>query len=208
MPSRSSMPLVAILAAVLVLPFLPPARPAAAQDAELVRRKLAAPVVVDGIPCAATGRARAAFHASGRLESCPLAEELEVQGHRFPAGSWLHLTAAGRLRSAWLARDTELQGHVCKGTGHQGWAVDFHPSGDLRHCFLAREAEIQGVPCRKGSFWGEVTGGVFVAFHEGGALRSCAAARAVVVQGQPVRARQRVHLAPDGALLPAARDDG
>jgi hypothetical protein len=172
-----------------------------AQQPEEVRRVvLERDTVVAGVPCQATKRS-AAFYASGALETCALAEDTELFGQSFMRGTWLGFTVAGELRSAWLIRDTELQGFVCKGTGFGGWAVNFHPSGQLRLCYLAEHQEIQSVPCRKGSLWGEITGGVQVTFHENGALESCNAAHRFSLDGMKFKARQRVRLDSSGRPL-------
>jgi hypothetical protein len=172
----------------------------AQQPSEVRRVVLPRDTVVGGTHCQATKRP-AGFYASGTLETCALAEETELFDHRFMPGTWLRFTAAGELRSAWLIRDTELQGYACKGTGFGGWAVDFYPSGRLRLCYLAHEQVIQNVPCRKGSLWGEITGGVQVTFHETGALESCSAARRFSLDGVTFEVRQRVRLDPSGRPL-------
>jgi hypothetical protein len=174
---------------------------AQAQQPEAVRQVvLEKDTVVGGIHCQATKRS-AGFYSSGTLETCALAEDTELFGHRFTNGTWLRFTDAGGLSSAWLIRDTELQGHICKGTGFGGWSVDFHRSGQLRLCYLAHEQVIQNVPCRKGSLWGEISGGVHVTFHETGSLESCSAARRFSLDGVTVKARQRVQLDPSGRPL-------
>jgi hypothetical protein len=190
-----------LLAALMLLQSPDTPWAARTQQTEGVRRVvLERDTVVYGIPCQATRRATA-FFASGRLETCSLAEDTEIFGHTFMRGTWLRFTDVGELRSAWLVSDTELQGYVCKGTGFGGWAVDFHRSGQLRLCYLSRQQEIQSIPCRKGSLWGEITGGVQVTFHETGPLESCSAARRIRLDGKGVKAGQRVRLDPAGRLL-------
>jgi hypothetical protein len=196
-----------LLATVAILPSSVPLSGAWAQQTEEVRRVvLERDTLVDGIHCQATRRS-AAFFASGRLETCALAEETEIFGHTFPAGTWLRFTDAGELRNAWLIHDTTLQGSVCKGTGFGGWAVDFHRSGQLRLCYLAYRQDVQSVPCRKGSLWGEIMGGVHVTFHETGALESCSAARGISLHGKVFKARQRIRLDPSGKPLVDAEAD-
>jgi hypothetical protein len=190
-----------LLAAVMALLSLAAAAVTQGQQPEEVRRiALERDTVVRGIHCQATKRS-AGFYTSGSLETCALAAETELFGHRFTPGTWLRFTVAGELKSAWLVRDTELQGYVCRGTGFGGWSVDFHRSGQLRLCYLAHERVIQGVPCRRGSLWGEMSGGVHVTFHESGALESCSAARHFTLDGMTARARQRVRLDPSGRPL-------
>jgi hypothetical protein len=164
-----------------------------------VRVRLSADTLVDGIRCAHTGRAYAEFFvASGRLAECPLAHDDDVGGHSLPAGTWVILDAEGRLSRAWLSRDTRIGSMLCKGTGYKDWITEFHPDGALRMCFLAEPETIQGIPCRKGTFWGEVTGGVGVYFHEDGRLRSCGLARSVTIEGVRYRRWERIWLDPEG----------
>src|SRR5262245_2302836 len=130
----------------------------AAQSQELLRRRLPARVVIDGITCAPTGSAYAEFHPSGRLAECPLASDTVMFGQSLPAMTWLGLTENGTPRRAWLPRDTRLSGHLCRGVGYKGYSVEFHSSGQLKLCFLAADTEIEGVPCLRGTFWTEVRG--------------------------------------------------
>jgi hypothetical protein len=153
---------------------------------------------VDGIRCGPSGRWRAGFFPSGRLESCALAEDYAVQRHALPARTWIHLRESGELASVWLPRDAMVQGHLCRGTGNRGWSVTFYPDGGLRTCYLAEEAVVQGVPCRKGSFWGEIRGGVYIRFHRNGRLATCSAARSFVLHGTGYRHRERVWLDVEG----------
>jgi hypothetical protein len=172
----------------------------AQQPGEISRVELDRDTLVSGVSCQATKRS-AGFHASGALESCALASDTELFGHRFLAGTWVYFTEMGELTSAWLIRDTKLQGHLCKGNGYGGWSVTFHRSGALRICYLAQPQVIQGVPCRKGSFWGEIRGGVHISFHDTGALESCSAARQLTLDGVTFKNRQRVRLNPSGRTL-------
>jgi hypothetical protein len=172
----------------------------AQQPGEISRVRLDRDTPFSDISCQATKRP-AGFYPSGALESCALASDTEVSGHRLFAGTWVYFTETAELKSAWLIRDTELQGHLCKGLGYGGWSVTFHRSGALRVCYLARPQVIQGVPCRKGSLWGEIRGGVEVSFHETGALESCSTAHQVTLDGVTFKNRQRVRLDPSGRLL-------
>jgi hypothetical protein len=183
----------AIVSLTVVLPASAPAQ----HPGEIRRVKVEGDTTLGGIRCQATKRP-IGFHPSGALESCSVAAETTISGHRFPTGTWLYLDNAGQLASAWLRRDTELQGHVCKGTGFGGWSVVFHGNGQLRLCYLAQQQTIQGIPCSKGSFWGEIRGSTSVSFHETGSLASCSAARPVVVDSVTFKSRQRVSLRPAG----------
>ncbi len=103
--------------------------------------------VVDGLRCERWIR----FHADDVLAQCFLAEDADVQGHRFPAGTCLWFDPAGRLQHVWLSRDATFDGVPCDG----GWgkiAVSFHPNGRLKSAFLPEDTEIQGVPCLASAF--------------------------------------------------------
>lgn len=173
------------LIAVLLMSVTVATSVAAQVPREVTRVVLTRDTLVDGIPCAATGRRRAEFHRGGRLAECPLSRPFMRQGHAFGAGTWLGFSADGLLDYAWLATDTELEGHPCKGTGYQGWSVRFHPDGRLKLCYLARDTAIEGVPCIRGSFWIEVTSGSRSALHlwPDGRLRQCQLSRAATVDG-------------------------
>jgi hypothetical protein len=194
---RSSV-LTAIFCAGLTIPAA-----AAGQNAhDITYVKLTRDTVVDGIRCGPSGRWKAGFFPSGRLESCALAADAVVRRHALPAQTWIHLREDGELDSVWLPRDAVVQGHLCRGTGNRGWSVSFHPGGGLRSCYLARETVVQGVPCRKGSLWGEIRGGVYIGFHRNGSLATCSAARSFVLNATNFRQRERVWLDADG--LPRA----
>lgn len=192
-------PLVTVIAL-----FLVAVSPAGAQrPSDLVRRKLSAVTVIDGIACGVTGRAYAYFHPSGRLAECPLATDTVLFGQTLPARTWVELTIDGRLRHAWLPHDVSLSGHQCLGRGYKEWSVLFHPSGALALCFLPQETVIEGVPCQRGTFWNELRGGGKSAarFHENGRLESCQAARSFELNGRHFRQWQVVQLDPSGRLL-------
>jgi hypothetical protein len=165
------------------------------------RRKLAAPEVIDGVSCAATGRAYAEFHASGRLEACPVTADTTIAGQRLPAGTWIRLTDDRVLRSVWLPRDTDIGGYLCKGTGLKGWSVEFHPDGVLKLCFLAADREVDGVTCLGGSFWNEVTkGSTAIELREDGSIESCRAAESLRRNGVEVRKGSRVRFDVKGKV--------
>lgn len=92
-------PLVTVIAL-----FLVAGSPAGAQrPSDLVRRKLSAVTVIDGIACGVTGRAYAYFHPSGRLAECPLATDTVLFGQTLPARTWVELMIDGRLRKRVVA---------------------------------------------------------------------------------------------------------
>lgn len=167
------------------------------------RRRLPATVVIDGITCAATGRAFAEFYPSGRLAECPLAADTVLSGQALAKGTWVGFTEDGHLRNGWLSRDTQLSGYVCRGTGYKGFRVLFYASGSLRLCFLPADTEIAGVPCMRGTFWTEVRGGgkSAVSFRENGSLERCQAARAFTRDGTDVRKWDVVILDEKGRLV-------
>jgi hypothetical protein len=173
---------------------------ASGQDA--TRRKLATPRTIDGVSCAATGRAYADFFPSGRLKSCPIAHDTVIGGHALRVGTWITLDEAGLLRAAWLSHDTPLAGHLCKGTGYKGFSVRFRPDETLELCFLARDTVIDGVPCLHGSFVTELRGGgrTIAYFHEDGSLASCQASRAFTVTGTQFRKWDRVNRQRTGTI--------
>ncbi|HEX6587995.1 MAG TPA: hypothetical protein VF039_03150 [Longimicrobiales bacterium] len=163
------------------------------------RIRLARDTVIDGIPCAPTGRAYAEFHQpDNRLAECPLSRDFTVRGHAFPAGTWVVLHPDGRLRLAWLSRNAPVGPTTCKGTGYKEWVTTFHDDGTLATCYLPRARTIDGIPCRAGTIWGEITGGVTVHFHPDGRLASCSLSRAITIEGERHRARTRLHLDQDG----------
>ena len=83
----------------------------------------------------------------------------------------------------------------------------FHPNGRLDYCFLVDREMIDAVPCERGTFWGEVTGGVIVQFHPDGRLKSCRLTSDATVDGQTIKKGKRVWLDQAGKLAPkAARD--
>jgi len=66
------------------------------------------PEVIQGIPCEKSnfwiwtfkGKAGVYFHDNGQLESCLLAEDLELQGHHFKKGNHIHLDRNGKVTAA------------------------------------------------------------------------------------------------------------
>ena len=179
------------------------APPVSGQEPQLRTITIEQPRTIDGIPCGPTGKAKARLYSSGKLESCPLAVDHVLHGHTLKAKTWVYIDKFGTLTHAWLAQNTKIQGHTCKGTGYDGWVTEFYPTGRLKLCYLAEEELIQGVPCRKGSFWGEVTGGVKVSFYENGNLESCRAARDFSRAGRDYKKRRRVYLDPNGQPISA-----
>lgn len=188
----------------IVLTLIAIATPASAQQAapDVRRVQLQRDTVIDGIPCAPTGRAYAEFFARGnRLAECPLSVDHVIAGHRLPAGTWIIRHPDGRLRMAWLSRDTRIGPVVCKGTGYKDWVTTFHDDGTLATCYLPEPATVDGIPCRAGTIWGELTGGVTVHLHPNGRLASCSLSRTVTIDGHRHRSRSRLSLDEQGRPL-------
>jgi hypothetical protein len=185
-----------------------PASAAAGPDAgretgpKVVRSKPAAPVEIDGVPCAAGYVFR--FEATGRLSQCRLDRDASVHNADLRRGSTVGLNPDGTLRFVFLPGTTRVGEHSCRGQGH-GWMTHFHPNGQLRLCWLARDEVIQGVPCSRATFLGEFFGGKYATaeFHDNGALASCLASSATAVGGRPYKAGERVRLDAEGKPVPA-----
>lgn len=154
-------------------------------SAQGTRRPLTRDSVIDGIPCAPTGRASVEFHANGRLLECPLARDTVMWGQALPAGTWVRLLADGRPDGGWLSRDAVLSGIRCRGDGYKAWAVRFHPSGVLSLCFLRTDTVVDGVPCLRGTFLNELRGRgrTGVVMDDRGRLRQCMASRTFTRHG-------------------------
>jgi hypothetical protein len=155
----------------------------------LVRRALPADTMIDGVPCARSGRAPAEFHPNGRLAGCALSREHAVGAHRFGTGTWLDLSEHGVLWGAWLENDTRLDGHLCRGEGYKKWSVSFHTNGRLAGCYLFRDTVVEGVPCMAGTFLREIRGGGRTALRldDKGRLARCQAARDTTLHGRAIR---------------------
>ena len=153
-----------MLQAVLTLPLAQ-----AEFSGELTKLKLDQPTEIDEIPC----EKEALLFPDGRLESCLLARDTIVSGHKFPAGSWPYFDPPGTLKCVFLARDYEVQGYLLRGEGHN-YQTCFHPNGWLRFGNLKEPTVIQGVPCRKSTFMVSMLKGASgVQFHANGRLKGC-----------------------------------
>ena len=180
-----------------------PALAAAGPDAEreagpkVVRSKPAAPVELDGVPCAAGYVFR--FEATGRLSQCTLDRDAVVRNADLKKGTTVAFNPDGAIRYVFLPGTTMVGEHSCRGQGH-GWMTHFHPNGELRLCWLSRDEVIQGVPCSRATFLGEFFGRKYATteFHGNGALASCLASSATAVGGRSYAAGERVMLDPQG----------
>lgn len=187
------------VAIVILLTLVPSPCGAAGQDAEprIVRTKSAAPIEVDGVPCAAGHVFRE--EESGRLRRCTLGRDAVVHHADLKKGSIVALDADGSIRYVFLPGTTMVGEHSCRGRGH-GWMTLFHPNGRLKLCWLSRREVIQGVPCSKATFLGEFFGRKHASaeFHENGALASCVASAGFELGGRRYRAGERARLDPGG----------
>jgi hypothetical protein len=180
-----------VLAGALVMVAIP-SRLVSAQPvpaAALVRRALPSDTMIEGVPCARSGRAPAEFHLNERLAGCALSREHAVGAHRFGKGTWLDFNARGTLWGAWLENDTRLDGHLCRGEGYKKWSVSFHANGRLAGCYLTIDTVVEGVPCMAGSFLREIRGGGKTALRldDTGGFARCQAARDTTLNGRVVR---------------------
>jgi hypothetical protein len=165
------------------------------------RELLDAPREEQGVPC----RGYVELDAAGRLKSAILDREHAFGPVALPANTQFHLRPDGTVKDVHLGSDSTFDGHTCLGRGPGEWMTGFHPNGRLAYCFLAGDQVIDGVPCRRGSFWGELTGGVMVSFHDNGALATCRLAADVTIAGQSCGKGARVALDPEGKVLSAAK---
>jgi hypothetical protein len=192
-----------LLACVGVMVTLSRAKPPkrAEEQRTSTREMLDAPRDVQGVPC----RGYVELDAAGHLKSGILDREHAFGPVLLPVNTQFYLRPDGTVKDVHLGADTTYGGHACLGRGPGEWMTGFHPNGRLAYCFLAGDQVIDGVPCRRGSFWGEITGGVGTSFHDNGALATCRLAADVTIAGQNYEKGERVALDPEGKVLPAAR---
>jgi hypothetical protein len=194
-----AMALALFLACVVSMVVMASAKPPKDAPPRETTERLSEPRVVQGIPCESYAR----FDAEGRLLSCNLSEEHAFGGVVLPAHSQIrHFHADGSPKDVHLGRDTRYDGHLCRGEGPAGWMSGFTPEGRLAYCFLVERETIDGVVCERGTFWGEITGGVIVQFHPDGALKSCRLAEDARIGGETYRKGRRIDLDPSGAPVP------
>lgn len=157
---------------------------------EVRGESLRTPREIEGIPCSRFAR----YSSDGKLVNFVLAREHTFGTVTLPADTQVSLRPDRSVADVHLGRDATFDGHTCLGRGPTEWMTGFHPDGGLAYCFLAKDETIDGVPCRRGSFWGEVTGGVIVQFHPGGRLSSCRLSAAHTVDGKAFAKGARIHL--------------
>ena len=163
---------------------------------------LEGPREIQGVPC--TGYA--SFGPDGRLAGCILSREHAFGPLLLPANTQIRrFYEEGTPKDVHLGQDTVLDGHRCLGRGPGEWMAGFHPNGRLAFCFLVDSETIDGVPCTRGSFWGDLTGGVIVRFHDNGRLATCRLAADVTLAGQVVKKGKRIALDPEGNVVPPGK---
>jgi len=164
------------------------------------RERLGAPREVDGVPC----RGYVEVDAAGRLRSAILDREHAFGPVVLPVNTQFSLRPDGTVKDVHLGSDATFDGHACLGRGPGEWMTGFHPNGRLAYCFLVADETIDGVPCRRGTFWGELSGGVGVTLHENGRLATCRLAADLTLSGSTFEDGTRISLDPGGGVMPAA----
>jgi hypothetical protein len=124
------------------------------------------------VPCLGTVK----YHKNGKIKSCYLAQNYEVEGNLLPAGSklffwdngnpsecWISKEANfyGQLLPAktsvffnrwghkfcfWLPKEMRIQGHLIAST-NDGIGNSLHLNGKLKAIWLAGDEDINGIPC-------------------------------------------------------------
>jgi hypothetical protein len=161
--------------------------------------KLREPRIIQNVPCTRYAR----FDADGRLLSCILSQEHAFGRVVLPANTQIRrFHPDGSPKDVHLGREARYDGHLCRGEGPGEWMSGFTPDGRLEYCFLVERETIDGVLCERGTFWGEITGGVIVRFHPDGRLKTCRLAAGAQVTGRTYRKGERIWLDPQGSPLP------
>lgn len=155
---------------------------------------LKSPREIDGIPCARFAR----YASDGQVVNFVLAREHAFGRVMLPANTQVSLRRDRSVADVHLGKDATFDGHSCLGRGPTEWMTGFYPDGTLEYCFLSNDELIDGVPCRKGTFWGEITGGVIVQFHPNGRLASCRLSAAHTLDGRTIAKGERIHLDDQG----------
>ncbi|MCU0621906.1 MAG: hypothetical protein MUC69_10435 [Gemmatimonadales bacterium] len=158
------------------------------------REMLDSPREEQGVPC----RGYVELDAAGQLKSGILDREHAFGPVTLPVNTQFYLRPDGTVKDVHLGADATYDGHTCLGRGPGEWMTGFHPNGRLAYCFLVAGEAIDGVPCRRGSFWGEITGGVIVSLHDNGRLAACRLAADVTRTGQMFKKGKRITLDPEG----------
>jgi len=172
-----------------------PASPAVAERPETVER-LHTPRIVQGIPC--KGHAR--YDADGKLAGCVLSADHDFGHLVLPADTQIRrFHPDGSPKDVHLGRPSRYDGHLVRGEGPGDWMAGFTSEGRLAYGFLADRETIDGVPCERGTFWGEITGGVIVKFHPNGKLLTCRLASGAEIDGRRYRKGDRIWLDPQGS---------
>src|SRR5262249_49634092 len=187
--------LVCVVSMVVMTTAGPPKSP---EPPETVER-LATPRGIQGVPC--SGYAR--YDADGKLVSCVLSEEHDFGHVVLPANTQIRrFHPDGSPKDVHLGRPSRYDGHLVRGEGPGEWMAGFTPEGRLDYGFLVEPETIDGVTCQRGTFWGEITGGVIVKFHPDGKLKSCRLAADAQVAGRTYSKGQRIWLDEQGTPTP------
>lgn len=168
---------------------------AAEGSTDEVRKKLDAPVAIQGYPCAG---GYAWFFGDGALRSCAVSRETQFGEAAVPKGSRIHVNRAGKPDFVFLSQDTKVRNLTCRGGGHS-YMTAFYGSGKLRLCWLAADQDVDGVPCMRASFWSDVFGGgVGTYFHENGRLSKCKLNRGFTIDGRSFERGDHIALDANG----------
>lgn len=160
---------------------------------------LRTPRDIDGIPCSRFAR----YSSDGKVVNFVLSRQHTFGSLTFPADTQVSLRPDGSVADVHLGQDATFDGHTCLGRGPTEWMTGFHPDGRLEYCFLSKDETIDGVPCRRGTFWGEITGGVIVQFHPNGKLASCRLTNAHSIAGTSFAKGARVYIDEQGRPVEA-----
>lgn len=177
----------------------PPSPSSAAAERPETTERLSEPRVVQGVPC----MGYVSTDADGRLVSCVLSEEHDFGHVVLPANTQIRrFHPDGSPKDVHLGRPTRYDGHLVRGSGPGDWMAGFTPAGRLAYGFLTDRETIDGISCERGTFWGEITGGVIVQFHPDGKLKSCRLAAPAQIAGRAFRKGERIWLDEQGTPVP------
>ena len=130
--------------------------------------KLGETRVIQSVPCAGYAR----FDAEGRLLSCILSEEHAFGRVVLPANTQIRrFHPDGSPKDVHLGREASSRRPPSAArVPADGWPGSRPRTPE--YGFLVERETIDGVPCERGTFWGEITGGVIVRFHPDGRLKT------------------------------------
>ena len=76
------------------------------------------------------------FYPDGKLQSCRLNEEIEIQGMMVKADR-IRFYENGQIDTCVLFKDMDVQGYPCKKE-----SISFYENGKLKHCYLSKNKNI------------------------------------------------------------------